>query len=468
MEKYLYKLVLVSLAIVTFSSCLWNDEDKTKYSEDANFVSLKFGNNDSIPNLNTAYFSLEYDSLLLDSVIVNLDSLPYKTRIDSVFPTFTFRSTSACFLIMTDSLGTGLDTVLLTGKDTIDFTRVKYVWNFPSLSTAKPKLYPVKVNVHQIEGELYVWSLLNSSVYSHSGDVQKGVYFNNKFNFYASSGLTNYLYTSLDGVAWNIQSLVGLPTFVQLRHIVEFNNKLMVAHEDGKVYSTADGLNWTGADPAVAAGSSIVNLLFVLEDNLWAIIKDTNNKYYFAITSNGTDWLLKEETPTDFPVSDYAPLSFKSRTQKPKAIVVGGYSANGRILPSAWSVQKDIYNKYVWVNFMSDVSSFEPLSGAQLITYDNKLLMFGGQGINGQVVSTGYRESIDEGLTWRKTDSIYNVIEDVNKSILYQPRSNQSVVLDEANQFIYLFGGRNQGSSGVTTYTDIWRGKLNRMWFKRK
>lgn len=461
MGKYFYKLLIFVIALSTLNSCLWNDDDDIEYSEDADFVSLKFAANDSIPKLETAVFSLE-----LDSIIVNLDSLPYNTRIDSVFPTFVFKSTSACYLIMTDTLGTGLDTVQLTGKDTVDFTRVKYVLNFPSLSTATPKKYNIKVNVHTIESELYLWNQLTPSVYSHSGDMQKAVFFNNKFLFFASSGLKNYLYSSPDGEIWSNESIVGMPTFAQLRHLVSFKDKLMLAHDDGLIYSSDDGINWSGANPNVAAGNSVVTILFELEDNLWAVYKqDASNKYYFAISSDGVNWQLKEEIPANFPIVDFASLSFKSRTNKPKAIVLGGYSKSGEILSSVWNVQKDISNKYVWVNFMDGKKSFEALSGAQLINYDNKLLMFGGQGINGRVIEDGYRESIDEGLSWRKTDSIYNVIKDIDKDVIYQSRSNQSVVLDDANHFIYLFGGRSQGTSGVTTYSDVWRGKLNRMWF---
>ena len=288
---------------------------------------------------------------LNDSVIVNLDSLPHQTRIDSIFPTFTLRSTSGTFLILTDSLGTGLDTVVLTGKDTIDFTRVKSVTNYPSLQTAESRTYPIKVNVHQVEPELYIWEEKVRSLYTHAGDVQKVVYHNDRFLFLVSSGFNNYLYTSKNAENWSQPSIItDLPAYVNFRDICIFNDKLMMVHEDAKIYESQDGLNWTGKNPSVE-GYSIVNFLFVLEGNLWAIFKQTaSGKYHFAETSDGKSWYIKEEIQANFPIADFAALSFSSRTNKPKAVVLGGVSPEGKLLNTVWGVQMNVVSAYKWIN----------------------------------------------------------------------------------------------------------------------
>jgi len=92
------------------------------------------------------------------------------------------------------------------------------------------------------------------------------------------------------------------------------------------------------------------------------------------------------------------------------------------------------------------------------------LLLFGGMDKNGNVVDKGYKESIDEGLTWRNTDSVFNVIVDSEQSITYQPRSYQSVIHNTTNHNIYLLGGRNS----TNVFSDVWVGRLNRMTFIRK
>lgn len=442
------------------SSCLWDDDERELLTNPA-FYSLKFARNDSIPNLEKAVFSLEYDALLSDSIIVNLDSLPYLTRIDSVNPTFTFMSTSIAYLILRKETGAGTDTIALTGKDTVDFTRVLSVLNFAEDKTTK-KSYPVKVNVHQVRPELFHWTQMTPAVYTHSGSVQKTILFNNTFYFYASSGLNNHLYTSTNGVNWTTAALQGLPPdIVDLRSITSFNNALFYVHENGDLYSSPNGVLWAKV-PVDTGSATLVNLLFVLEGKLWATVR-SSGQHFFATTATGVSWQLGQPLASDFPIGDFASLSFKSRTNKPKAIVLGGFSAKGTLLRNAWSVERNINNEYKWVDFSLENTSLVSLAGASLVSYDNKLLLFGGMDANDRVIDPFYMESIDEGLTWRGVDTTYNVMQDELTLVRYQPRSYQSVVYEPTSRCLFLFGGRT-----TQVYTDVWRGKLNRISFLRQ
>lgn len=456
-----FKFSILIVTVAVMSSCLWDDDEDTELSSNPYFYSLKFAKNDSIPKIESAVFTLDLDGT--DSIIVNLDSLPYQTRIDSVFPTFTFMSTSGSQLIIRDSLGTGTDTIALTGKDTVDFTRVIAVRNIAEDQKAE-RTYKIKVNVHQVEPELFHWKQLTTAVYSHAGGVQRAMLFNNRFLFYASSGLNNYLYTSTDGSAWAPVALQGFPTdVVDLRSITEFNNALFYVHENGDIYSSPNGSTWTKV-PADAGGNVLVNLMFELEGKLWATVKNTvSGQYYFATSSNGVSWLTGTQLPSGFPVGDYAALSFASRTKRPKAIVLGGYSASGTLLRNAWSVERNVYNEYKWVDFSIENTSLVSLAGASLVSYDDKILLFGGMDANEEVIDPFYLESKDEGLTWQGVDTTYNVIYDEEYDASYTPRSYQSVVYEPVTKSLYLFGGRTS-----QVYTDVWRGKLNRLSFIRQ
>jgi hypothetical protein len=461
MRTTFFKFLIITTIVSVFSSCLWDDEEVV-YSSDPTFVSLVFEENDSIPGLEDAVFTYEYDVDLGDSVIVNLDSLPYQTRIDSVFPKFTFRSSAIQLLIMKDSLGTGMDTIALSGNDTIDFNKVLMIQNYASDGIAN-KTYDIKVNVHQVEPKLYVWNKKVSQIYTHDGSVQKAVFFKDKFFFYVSSGVNNYLYTSSNAVNWGSQALSGLPPNCNFRDITAYNNKLYFVHEDGNVYASTDGYLWTAMNPGVA-GYTINNLLFELDNNLWSVFKNQlTQKYYFGTSADGAAWIIDEMIPNDFPVVGFAAHSFKSRTDKTKAIVLGGYSAVGDILSSVWSVQKNVFNEYKWVNFSAANATLNSLSGASVISYDDKLLLFGGMDIDDNIVETDYMESIDEGLTWRSTDTTHNVIEDMTIPLSYQARSYQSVIHDTTSHYIYLVGGRTKDR----VFSDVWVGKLNRLSFLR-
>jgi hypothetical protein len=464
MRTHFYTYSILFLLAIVISSCNWLDSEPREPSSNPHFFSLKFAKNDSIPKLETAVFTLEYDSLLRDSIIVNLDSLPHLTRIDSVFPTFTFVSTSASFILLRDSLGVNVDTLALTGNDTINFNRVVGVKNIAENKLAK-RIYPVKVNVHQVEPELFHWKRITASVYTHSASVQKALLFNGKFFFYASTGVNNYLYTSVDGIDWTTAPLSGLPRdIVDLRSLVEFNNALFYVHENGDMYSSPDGVVWAKVPVSVGANTSMINLLFGLEDKLWGVVRNSvTDKYYFATSTNGVSWTIGEPIPANFPVGDFAALSFSSRTNKPKAIVVGGYSAAGELLRNTWSVERNINNVYRWVDFSIQNTTLVSLAGASLVPYNNKILLFGGMDANVQVIDPFYLESVDEGFSWRGVDTTYNVIYDAELNVSYEPRSYQSVVYEPESKSLYLFGGRTS-----TVYSDVWRGKLNRLSFIRQ
>lgn len=465
MKKLRFNFLILLLPCLLFSSCLWDEE--IVLSSNANFVSLRFGKNDSVPALQTAAFTLQFDSLLNDSVIANLDSLPFRTPIDSVYPTFTFVSSSRMQLIKRNVSGAKLDTITLTGNDTVDFNKVVSVRNIAA-DGKTTKTYPVKVNVHTVEPELYVWRKLTDRIYTHSGSEQKAVFFGGRFLFFVSSGVKNYVYSSQNATQWVELTLTGLPENPRLRNIVAFNNRLFLAHENGQIYSTSNGTTWSVVSTG-PVGFQVVSLLFALENNLWAVAKKQNeNAWHFALSTDGTQWSVGESIPQQFPVGDFAALSFHSRTNKPRGLVVGGFSTTGQILARTWSVERNVFQVYRWVDFGIENTTHVPLTGASVIAYDNKLLLFGGMDLNNNVIETPFMESIDEGLTWRAIDSRFNVIFDSIAGVKYTPRGYQSIVLDPSNHRIYLFGGRSGNENLFTLFSDVWTGKLNRRSFLRQ
>ena len=70
---------------------------------------------------------------------------------------------------------------------------------------------------------------------------------------YTTSGYTNDIYSSSDGVTWTLESADGVAPFSKrYRHqVVEFNNKLYLiggytsSGETNDIYSSSDGVTWT-------------------------------------------------------------------------------------------------------------------------------------------------------------------------------------------------------------------------------
>lgn len=470
MKLYISKLLFfVSLMLLT-ASCDWLSSDDAEVSTNPTFVSLAFNKNDSIPYLHTAKFTLVRDEK--DSIIVNLDSLPYKTRIDSVFPKFSFRSTSGTYLTLRDSAGTGLDTVVLTGTDTINFTRVISVTN-KAQDGETSRTYSIKVNVHKVQSELFVWKKTVEQLYTQPANMQKAISRNDTIFFYAGSGINNYLYVKKTGQNWKEVKVNGLPYYSNLLTMTSFNNKFYLIDDSVNIYSTSNGIDWK--KDLNSDNYKFLTFLFELDGKFWAVTKsDTDGKNRFAYTTTGDKWYITGEIPSNFPVGGFASLSFYSRTKKPKAVVVGGYTANGRILNNVWSTENGTY----WIDFTVENVTLNSLAGATIIQYDDKLLLFGGMNDEGKIVDTNYMQSKDDGLSWSKPDTSFTQIRELTGTDgnfgynYYGQRSFQSVVyMKEPNQAgtlnhnIYLMGGRDASSR---VYTDVWVGKLNRLSFLRK
>ena len=483
MQFKFFSVLFVFSAIIILSSCL-DTTTPTTSSSDASFVSLTLAGNDSVK---TAKFTLDGDGV----TITNVDSLPYGTRIDSVYPSFSFKSSSKAVLHFLKNhtyykykFSKGSDSILITGKDTVDFRQALWtnndstLWvnNYASDGTKHNPPYKIKLNVHKVQPELYLWKQVeNTNLNSSTAKNQNAIILNDKFYYYQNDGSSASVSTSTNGFNWSLGSLTGtFPSSTSLFDMIQFKGKLYISGDDIYLYSSANGLDWTKKSPAKSVNFSFKSLLFVLNNQLWATVKADDASFHFAISDDGENWNMTTGTlPENFPVTDFASLTFSTITGKAKVLVIGGLSGSGTLLKNFWSSEDGVY----WLDFSNksiNPTSYNDLStlaaGACVISYDNKLLLFGKTTTEGNF----YRQSKDEGLSWQNTN-YYNQIALGNEfkspktykdTVVYYnyyvPHAYQSVVVDKSNR-IYTIGGK----SVTAISTDIWTGKLNRKSFAR-
>ena len=447
-----FRLFFFLSIIIFLSSCLGTNTP-TAVSSDASFVSLTFANNDSIPYLNSAKFTLDTDG----KTIVNLDSLPFKTRIDSVYPTFSFKSSGGAKLYFPPGYKYKKDSAGISGKDTVDFSQPVPVRVRNFASDAKTyKDYFIKVNVHKVDPELYIWSKITDNLNSVNAVSQKTVILNDKFFYYLNDGANSYLYNSTDGYTWTSATVSGLKPNAPLGSLIQFNGKLYLTQDGDKIYSTSDGSNWT-SNSFTSADYTFKSIMFGLNDSLRAVTQSKIDQIYrFASSKDGLTWIIRKNNivPDNFPISDFASITFSTVTGKAKGLILGGYSVTGSFLKNNWSTEDGAY----WIDFSTENNTLIALIGGSLIRYDNKLLLFGQVDYTFTSNKTYYKVSKDEGLSWDTPDTIRNVIP---KS--FPVRNYQSVVVDKNNR-IFIIGGK----SGSTSLSDVWTGKLNRKSFIRQ
>ena len=457
-----FRFLLFLSSIILLSSCLSTTNTPTVVSTDASFVSMTYVAKNKIPTVTATVFTLGDNN-----TIVNLDSLPYKASIDSVTPTFKFTTSAAAFLHF--SIGYKKDSLLANATDTIDFRQLLRIRNYAS--DGKTFIdYSIKVNVHQVDPEKYVWSLAHANLNPINASSQKTVILNDTLFYYSNDGTNAYLYTSLDGYSWNQSTVKGLPTNTPLNDMMQFNGKLYLTQDGSNIYSSSDGFNWTKKSVTAYTFNS---LLYALNGQLWAVVQ-SNGANYFAQSTDGnfSDKDITTETiPAKFPVADFASVTYNSPTGKPKVLVVGGHSTTGATLLNYWSSEDGVN----WIDFSNEHNrTLDTLAiGASIIPYDNKLLVFGTRNDNGLGF---YKVSKDEGLSWQKPDTLRNFLpkdfpaRSFLSAVVYKPLSlkgvqtpDMKIQILQSNR-IFLVGGK----SGSTVFSDVWTGKLNRKNFLRQ
>ncbi|MBO7457092.1 MAG: hypothetical protein J6T71_04660, partial [Paludibacteraceae bacterium] len=215
------------------------------------------------------------------------------------------------------------------------------------------------------------------------------------------------------------------------------------------VYTSTDIQNWT----AHAVTEEVVTMLLHWNGKVWLLTGQEDN-YELAFYADGSITKSGLLPAGEFPVSDFAAVTFMSASDRKRAMIIGGFAESGHALNTRWNIE---YSSHIHVNggyrmeeFSIDRPAFKSLTGVSVIDYDDRLLLFGGVDDQMTYLGRDILFSEDEGLTWEKVDSTKNQLPDV-----YQARQKQNAVVRDNN--IYLFGGQD----GSKTYSDVYKGRLN-------
>lgn len=433
--------------MVAFAACERAVTNVT-VSSDAKLASFSLRANDSIPQYATAVFKIE--ELEDTGKVYNADSLKYMTPLDSVVPYFRFNSTPALARAFV-----GKDTIDLTGNDTLNFT-VQPVKLFVVAADLKTtRWYNIYINVHQIDPNLFTWRQLSKAIADKNIEQQKALWFNHKLYWFVRDALGLEVYTSTDGAQWQREDWV-LPEQLNVSTLVVAKGKLAGAGTDGNLYFSSDGEWWNYVDLS-DYDVKCENLLFEFADSLWLIISSNTDKaYYLATTTDFSQIILEsDELPASFPVSDFAAATFISRSYRPRAIVIGGYSADGLILNSRWSAE-EFDGLIRWVDYSESRFNFQPVAGTQVVYYNDMLLMLGGMEADNKLRSKHIYQSEDEGLTWTAADTLSNAMPEE-----FSPRYRHSFFADDDDN-LYVVGGQ----SLTKTFSDVYTGKLGELDFE--
>ncbi len=438
--KHIYILLGIFLSAWTLTSCLGSGNTTTEVSSDATVASLRFTANDSMPGLAAATFIIE--DRIDTGLIHNIDSIQFGTRIDKVIPIFNFNATPGAAIVYTPT-----DTTILSVSDTINFAQRPVYLQVVASDNMHEKWYKIEVNVHKVDPDLFDWKRMGWNIYPTEGVEQKAVELQGEYYIFLNNGIQNSLYYSRSTRGWSEVSITGLPANCQVRNILQVGDTLYYADGD-MLYTSTNATEWN----ATTLDVKLVNLLFQFNDSIWGIAHNQEtNSYHLATSFNASNWQVGKQLPADFPISDYAALTFRSASNRLRAMVVGGFSSQGASLNTRWNVEYTPEKGYTWTNFSIEQPSFSSLTGASVVWYANKFYMFGGVDANNQIGEYPILESIDEGMHWNVPDSTHNCL-----PADYEKRTKSSVFVGSDNA-IYIIGGQSR----TEIFSDVYRGKLN-------
>ena len=447
MKNICYILSFLAVA-VCFSGCIKTAKNTVTTSDDATLKSMTFVANDSFPGLAAAVFTIDNRLDTDTGLIYNIDSLLYGTRIDSVVARFVFNQQ-----IGTANIYTIDDTLELTGRDTINFLQRPTRLFAISSDLQHSKWYNIYVNVHQVDPDLYEWNELNDNIYTVAeGDLQHAFYANEQFYLFVLQNGQVKLYTSQDATEWTENTVEGLPTDVKLKSILPYNNMLYYAQEN-MLYSSADGMVWENK----SSEQLFERLLFTFNDSLWAITRH-DEQLALCVTGNCSDWREQMTLPETFPTDHFTTTTFYSSSLRKRAVVIGGTDKDGNLTASRWNVEYSASRGYVWSDFTGSRHPFEPLADAAIVSYDEKLYLFGGTDKDNHL-RDAMLVSDDEGISWQVPDSAHNKLPET-----YKNRSRHSVFTDTHSN-LFIVGGKD---SLNTCLSDVYKGRLNSIDWEKK
>lgn len=424
MKRGIYFFGLMSLLLMLFS-CVKNDDASTStISEDA-IITNFYLYSDSIKNIDDYRFTIDNDSML----IYNYDSIDYGTRIDSlsfvITPNF-----SAVYV--NDSINFTKSSGVV-----LDFTKdVKITVVARDEKTSAD--YHVKVNVHQVDPDTFVWNGVKSEVFAGYAVSAKAVCFDEKLIYMAVVDDELLVYESVDGADWSKIEHSGIDVDLAVLDLnyLSVTEDYLYLMADGGLYRSADAAVWTLVE---TSGEVVEHLLFGMSNRVYGV---TGNRSLARL--DDLEWVDLGVLPSKFPVEGGAVLVAAAPSGKERVFVLGGIDAEGNYLSSVWSSEDGVY----WSEMTGGKELFSPRAYAAVAQYGDGLMLFGGKGQSGEVVEDAQLYSKDFGLNWGEPKEKSKIGD------LYVPRYGHSAVVTSSG-YIYLIGG---SASVGATINDVWKG----------
>lgn len=446
------KSLLLLLALVLLASSCSEKDNVVSTSNDYCYISsVILGNvKRKVQNANVTFSAVDYEMTINQRTnnIENRDSLPYGSQLSRVIATIHFDGSTLAYR----EKGSNSEWTSYNATDSLDLTKPLELF-LTSNDNQSSRIYTLKVNVHQQEGDSLFWKQCDNNVAELTDMTDmKAFVLNNKLFVLGqkASGITLAERSSTEAEGeWTETPVTDLPATTDIQTLRQYEDMLYLSTNDGSIFSSADAKGWRQEGSTYSAPLKLV---------------EKTEKYYYAISegkilrsADASTW--EEETldtdATMLPTTDIRALSVEQANGNNRIILVGqsANSDNAVVWNKMWNDSEQEENAE-WIYFPITHDNNIPcprLEYLNLLSYDGKCIAFGGASIDNskKALETMY-VSQDYGITWRPDKEHRMPVE------LKGIEGCITSTVDE-NYFIWII-----------TNAQVWRGRLNRLGFAQQ
>ena len=468
MKRNIFSIVLLLASAVLCTSCL-NSDNEYVYDDDAAITAFTLGNINQTFSCKTkdglrdsSYVkSVDFSSVKmtidhLGGRIYNADSLPLGCDITKVLATASTRNTGMVGIKNVDS-----DTTrVFSSTDSVDYTKERELIVY-SNSTRSSHRYKVTLNVHKEDGDKFVWTKLSNNTAEVGISALKGMRMvalpNNQLVLAGTDGTITRLYTSADGSNWSQTTPATLDANAYQNLMTDGEEALFIS--GGYLYTTTDGKSWTWT------ATTQKQLVAATTHHLFAY--DAEGALNHS-TDNGSTWTKEDIDANDaayLPRQNVssAALALTTNSDSYRIIMQGSRDVTAHSTDTANVVWAKVIdpndNTQPWICYYGADSQAKyrlpRLAHLQMANSALGLVAFGGKGLGAckKEAHKMFWNSTDKGLTWQE-DTVVTVPTDFASS------DDALAFTIDANNYVWLVCGNS---------AQVWRGRLNKLgWATRQ
>ena len=449
--KVLNIIFSLFLAACTITSCLNVDGEEYEYSSNASITGFAItdsiitivGLEDTLSAVQGANYPFVIDQN--ERLIYNSDSLPVNTDISRVVVNITADTYFIYVVADTDSLW--------EATDSLDFRKPVH-FKVLAETGVFGQTYRAQINVHQQDPDSLVWRKMTNA-FAPNIQAQKAVCTDTHIYVFAEQESQIAMTSSKtnDGNTWTQLTTIDIPVKADYTSVIEWNNTLYIL-ADNQLYTSSNGLNWE----KVETEQTFSKLLANSENNNKLIGIDTENHYISS--KDGIVWEQYDLLPTEFPIDNFTFASYPLGTNSniDRIVLLGKDEASTDTTTVVWS-QLDSENEWTPLTYENNNHGCPKLENASIVRYNDKLYTFGGSGeYNGNISPfNNFFESTDNGISWQAVTKKVMFPEEF-KQLYNEANGNYSCVIDN-EQYIWIIWSQTG---------EVWRGRINKMGFKKQ